>query len=139
MGDILRLLVAGPQLLYVALLAALCALLQTFMQYRRLVFYLRWLCLALFAYFGTVLIVHVPWAEIGWGFVLTFSGDAAFWAIVVAIMGTTISPYLFFWPASQGAEDIKALSRRFHRIRLDTYIGMDLQNLVGLAIIIMTS
>jgi Mn2+/Fe2+ NRAMP family transporter len=137
MGDILRLLVAGPQLLNVALLGALCALLQIFMQYRRFVFFLRWLCLALFAYFGTVLVVHVPGAEVGWGFVPTFSGDASFWAMVVAIMGTTMSPYLFFWQASQEAQDIKALSRRrpllsrpgqapnaFHRIRVDTYIGM---------------
>jgi len=42
----------------------------------------------------------------------TFSGDASFWAMVVAILGTTISPYLFFWQASQEAEDIKVLPRR---------------------------
>jgi Mn2+/Fe2+ NRAMP family transporter len=153
MGDILRLLVAGPQLLYVVFFGALCASLQIFLQYRRFVFFLRWLCLALLAYFGTVLVVHVPWAEVGWGVLVpTFSGDASFWAMVVAILGTTISPYLFFWQASQEAEDIKVLPRRkpllsrprqapdaFNRIRMDTYIGMGLSNVVGLAIIITTA
>jgi Mn2+/Fe2+ NRAMP family transporter len=82
----------------------------------------------------------------------TFSGDASFWAMVVAILGTTISPYLLFWQASQEAEDIKVLPRRkpllsrprqapdaFNRIRMDTYIGMGLSNVVGLAIIITTA
>ena len=57
--------------------------------------------------------VHVPWEEVAWGlFVPTFSSDGAFWTMVVAILGTTISPYLFFWQASQEAEDIKAVPER---------------------------
>src|SRR5215471_10321558 len=153
MGDALSLLIGGPRLLYVIRFGAFCATLQIYMQYTCYVSVLKWLCLALFAYFGTVMVVHVPWEEVAWGlFVPTFSSDGAFWTMVVAILGTTISPYLFFWQASQEAEDIKAVPERkpllrrarqapdaFERIRLDTYVGMAFSNLVGLAIIITTA
>jgi Mn2+/Fe2+ NRAMP family transporter len=153
MGDALGLLIGGPRLLYVILFGALCAGLQTFMRYARYVSLLKWLCLALLAYFGTVMVVHVPWSQAAWGLLVpTLSSDSAFWAMVVAILGTTISPYLFFWQASQEAEDIKAVPERkpllrrpgqapdaFARIRLDTYIGMAFSNLVALAIIITTA
>ena len=153
MGDALSLLIGGPRLLYVIGFGAFCATLQIYMQYTRYVSVLKWLCLALFAYFGTVMVVHVPWGEVAWGlFVPTFSSDGAFWTMVVAILGTTISPYLFFWQASQEAEDIKAVPERkpllrrarqapdaFERIRLDTYVGMAFSNLVALAIIITTA
>jgi Mn2+/Fe2+ NRAMP family transporter len=82
----------------------------------------------------------------------SFSSDGAFWTTVVAILGTTISPYLFFWQASQEVEDIKAVPEReplvtkprqgpdaLERIRLDTYVGMAFSNLVALAIIITTA
>jgi len=153
MGDALAVLIGGPRLLYVILFGTLCATLQIFMRYARYVSLLRWLCLALFAYFGTVLVVQVPWGEVALGlFVPTFSSDGAFWSMVVAIFGTTISPYLFFWQASQEAEEIKIVPERkpllrrpgqaadaFERIRVDTYVGMGLSNLVALAIIITTA
>lgn len=153
MGDALGLLIGGPRLLYGVLFGVLCATLQIFMRYSRYVALLRWLCLALFAYFGTVLVVQVPWGEVAWGVLVpTFSTQTAFWSMVVAILGTTISPYLFFWQASQEAEDIKAVPERkpllrrpgqaldaFERIRVDTYVGMALSNLVALAIIITTA
>src|SRR6478736_8231828 len=99
------------------------------------------------------MVVHVPWGEAAWGLLVpTFSSSGAFWSTVVAILGTTISPYLFFWQASQEAEDIKAVPERkpllrrpgqaadaFARIRLDTYVGMAFSNLVALAIIITTA
>jgi Mn2+/Fe2+ NRAMP family transporter len=123
------------------------------MSYTRYVAMLKWLCLALFAYFGTVMVVQVPWGQVAWGlFVPTISSDGGFWTMLVAILGTTISPYLFFWQASQEAEDIKAVPARkpllrrpgqaldaFERIRLDTCVGMGLSNLVALAIIITTA
>ncbi|WP_416361813.1 divalent metal cation transporter [Mesorhizobium sp. AR02] len=60
-------------------------------------------------YFGTVMFVHVPWTEVANGlFIPRFTLDAPFWTAVVAIFGTTISPYLFFWQASQEVEDQKA-------------------------------
>ena len=153
MGEAVGLLVGGPHLAYVVLFGALCAVLQIVMQYTRYVSILKWLTLALFAYFGTVMVVQVPWAEVAWGlFVPSFSTDGAFWTTVVAILGTTISPYLFFWQASQEVEDIKAVPERqplvtkprqgpdaLQRIRLDTYVGMAFSNLVALAIIITTA
>jgi NRAMP (natural resistance-associated macrophage protein)-like metal ion transporter len=153
MGDALGLLVGGPRIVYVAVFGLLCAMLQIFMTYTRYVAVLKWLCLALLSYFATAMVVHVPWGQVAWGlFVPSFSSDAAFWTMMVAIFGTTVSPYLFFWQASQEAEDIKAVPERkallrrpgqavdaFQRIRLDTYIGMALSNLVALAIIVTTA
>ena len=153
MGDAVGLLIGGPHQLYVVLFGAFCAALQIMMQYARYVSVLKWLTLALFAYFGTLLAVKVPWSEVAWGlFVPTLSSDGAFWTTIVAILGTTISPYLFFWQASQEVEDIKAISEReplmdkprqgpdaLKRIRLDTYVGMAFSNLVALAIIITTA
>jgi Mn2+/Fe2+ NRAMP family transporter len=153
MGDASSLLIGGPRLLYVAGFGALCALLQIFMQYHRYVGVLRWLTLALLAYFGTVMVVKIPWDEAARGFLVpTFSLDPAFWTTVVAIMGTTISPYLFFWQASQEAEDTKQEPHRrplveaprqgpdaLDRIRADTYVGMAFSNAVALAIMITTA
>ena len=150
MGEAVGLLVGGPRLIYyVILFGVICAALQIIMQYTRYVSILKWLTLALFAYFGALMMVKVPWGEVAWGlFVPTLSADPAFWITVVAILGTTISPYLFFWQASQEVEDIKAVPERerlldkprqapdaLERIRLDTYVGMAFSNLVALAII----
>jgi Mn2+/Fe2+ NRAMP family transporter len=153
MGDAAGLLVGGPKLLYVIVFGALCIALEIFMQYSRYVAVLKWLTLALFAYFGTVMVVKVPWAEVARGiFIPTFSSDSAFWTMVVAVLGTTISPYLFFWQASQEVEDIHEIPEReplirvpkqgpdaIGRIRLDTYVGMGFSNLVALAIIVTTA
>ena len=143
MGDAVSLLIGGPHLVYVLAFGVLCAALQIYMQYARYVSVLKWLCLALFAYFGTMMVVHIPWGEAAWGLLVpTLSSSGEFWTMVVAILGTTISPYLFFWQASQEAEDIKAVPERkpllrrpgqaadaFERIRLDTYAGMAFSNL----------
>lgn len=153
MADALKLLIDGPALVYVILFGFTCAILQVFMTYRHYVALLKWLTLALFAYFGTVLTVHIPWSEAALGlFVPTFSTDANFWTTVVAVLGTTISPYLFFWQAAQEAEDTRVRPERkplmrapgqgpaeIERIRLDTYIGMAFSNLVALAIIMATA
>jgi NRAMP (natural resistance-associated macrophage protein)-like metal ion transporter len=153
MADAVGLLIGGPVLIYVIAFGAFCAILQIFMAYRRYVAVLKWLTLALFAYFGTVMVVHVPWGDAALGLLLpTFLPDAVFWTTVVAVLGTTISPYLFFWQAAQEAEDIRVLPERkplvkaphqgpdaIERIRLDTYIGMAFSNLVALAIIIATA
>lgn len=123
------------------------------MQYARYVAVLKWLTLALFAYFGTVMTVKIPWDEAAAGFFLpTFSSDPMFWTTVVAILGTTISPYLFFWQASQEAEDTSEKPQRqplvtaplqgpdaIGRIRADTYVGMAFSNLVALAIMVTTA
>jgi NRAMP (natural resistance-associated macrophage protein)-like metal ion transporter len=91
MGDAVDLLIGGPKVLYVVLFGLLCAVLQVLMQYSRYVSVLKWLTLTLFAYFGTVLVVKIPWAEAARGFFIpTFSADVEFWTTVVAIFGTTI-------------------------------------------------
>ena len=153
MADALGLLIGGPRLLYVIVLAAFCALLQIFVSYQSYAAVLRWLTLSLFSYFGTVLVVKIPWSEVAYGFfVPTLSADVGFWTTVVAILGTTISPYLFFWQASQEVEDIRCIAERkplvkapqqgpdaLDRIRLDTYIGMAFSNVVAIAIIVTTA
>ena len=153
MADALRLLVGGPNFLYVVSFGLLCAGLQVFVPYARYVSILKWLTFALFAYFGTAIIVDIPWGQAAQGFLIpTFSKDTTFWTVVVAIFGTTISPYLFFWQASQEVEEIKNVSRRkpllksprqgadaIDRIKVDTYIGMAFSNLVALAIMFTTA
>jgi NRAMP (natural resistance-associated macrophage protein)-like metal ion transporter len=153
MGDALSLLIRGPKLLYVVAFGILCAMLQVFIPYSRYVSFLKWLTFALFAYFGTVMVVKVPWVEAARGFFIpTLSANAEFWTVVVAIFGTTISPYLFFWQASQEVEEIKDIRERkplvekpkqgpdaIQRIEIDTYIGMAFSNLVALAIMFTTA
>jgi NRAMP (natural resistance-associated macrophage protein)-like metal ion transporter len=153
MADSVRLLIGGPALLYVVMFGALCAVLQVFIDYNRYVSVLKWLTLALFAYVGTLMVVKIPWGEALYGlFIPTFAPDVAFWTTVVAILGTTISPYLFFWQAAQEVEDIRAVAERkplikkpqqgpdaMERIRIDTNVGMALSNLIALAIIMTTA
>jgi NRAMP (natural resistance-associated macrophage protein)-like metal ion transporter len=153
MGDALTLIVGGPKNLYVALFAIGCAVLQVFVDYSRYAKLLKWLTISLFAYFGTLLVVHIPWAEAARGFFIpSLSTQSHMWTTVVAILGTTISPYLFFWQASQEVEDIADVPARkplikapaqgtdaIERIKLDTYVGMALSNLVALAIMLTTA
>ncbi len=153
MGDALKLIIGGPALLYVIAFGVVSIALQVFLKYKRYVSVLKWLTLSLFTYFATVLVVKVPWMEAAKGFFIpTLSSDADFWKTVVAIFGTTISPYLFFWQASEEVEDLKAKPAKEplkqapeqakpanDRIRLDTYIGMGFSNLVAIAIILTTA
>ena len=108
MGDAVWLLIGGPKSLYVVSFAVVCAVMQVFVQYSRYVAILKWMTFSLFAYFGTVLVVHVPWMEFARGLILpTLSPKLDFWTTVVAIFGTTISPYLFFWQASLEIEECR--------------------------------
>src|SRR5580765_8293756 len=102
MGAAAQLLLGGPALLYAAILAVGSLLLQIFVSYRNYVRILKWLTLALFAYVGSVFAVNISWAQALKGlFVPTISFNAGFLTMLAAIFGTTISPYLFFWQASQ--------------------------------------
>lgn len=150
MADAARLVVGGPQLLYVLLFAVICTAIQIFMQYTRYVAVLKWLTLSLFAYVATLFIVKVPWGEAVRSFVVpSMHWDKGYLTTVVAVLGTTISPYLFFWQASQEAEDVRTVSARkilkrapdqgegaLNRIQLDTFVGMGFSNLIALAIMI---
>ncbi|MBV9583428.1 MAG: divalent metal cation transporter, partial [Alphaproteobacteria bacterium] len=153
MGDALRLLVGGPRGLYVVIFAALCTVLEIFSSYERYVKVLKWLTLSLFAYFATALIVQVPWGAVGYSTIvpqLIWKQD--YIVVIVAVLGTTISPYLFFWQASEEAEEERIdpaahplierpreAKREIRRIKIDTYLGMALSNVVAFFIIVTTA
>lgn len=153
MGAAVKLLAGGPSLAYVAAFAVVTTLLATYVRYTRYVWVLKWLTVSLFAYVVTVFIVRVPWAQVARELVIphvTFS--KAYVVAIVAVFGTTISPYLFFWQAEQEVEDdgerlgAKPLRiapeqapSELTRIRLDTYVGMAFSNLVALAIVVTTA
>jgi NRAMP (natural resistance-associated macrophage protein)-like metal ion transporter len=149
MAEASRLLLPGiPQPVFLIGYAFICAGGQIFLHHTRYVAVLKWLTLSLFAYFATLCVVHVAWLEFFEGLVWPrFTVSKDFWLTVVAVLGTTISPYLFFWQASQEVEDTKTEPLRrplrrdpaqgedaLARIRLDTLVGMGMSNLVALAI-----
>ena len=150
MGAAVKILIGGPALLYATLFAVLSVTMETFMPYDRYAKVLKWLCVALFAYVATVFVVHVPWGRALRATVLpAFSLKAEFITSIVAVLGTTISPYLFFWQAEQEVEiehanpqdlplksDPKQAPSELHRIRVDTYTGMAFSNLVAFFIIL---
>jgi len=153
MAAALQLLVGGTLLPYVAVFAAVTVLLEVFVRYSRYVIVLKWLTASLFAYVATVLVAGVDWREVGIRLVapqIEWSGS--YLTVVVAVFGTTISPYLFFWQAEQEVEDtqertgskplLRAPEQARHelvRIRLDTYVGMAFSNLIALCIVLTTA
>lgn len=153
MGDALKLLLGGSERLYAAGLGILSLLLQVFMPYRKYVQVLKWLTLALLAYVATVFWVEVDWGAAARGTLLPpLSWEREYITMVVAVLGTTISPYLFFWQASEEVEHLHAdpeaepvkeapqqARAQLHRIQLDTYIGMGFSNLVAFFIILTTA
>ena len=158
MGEAVRLLAGGRQTLYVLAFGALCIATQIFFSYERTVRILKWLTLALFAYVAVILTVAVPWRQAvneslhPWAF---FPKDASlkdYASMVVAVLGTTISPYLFFWQASQEVEDsnrrpdVQALkadptyvAKHLRRIKIDTFFGMTFSNVIAMCIVIATA
>ncbi|HUN58612.1 MAG TPA: divalent metal cation transporter [Candidatus Binataceae bacterium] len=153
MGDAVYLIVGGIPHLYVLLLASVCAALEIFSRYERYVAILKWGTLSLFAYVATVLVVKVPWGQVAYNtFLPSFSWQKDYIVAIMAVLGTTISPYLFFWQASEEAEDERTMPgaepltaapsqarAEIHRMRLDTYLGMGFSNLIGLFILITTA
>jgi NRAMP (natural resistance-associated macrophage protein)-like metal ion transporter len=153
MGAALRLLVGGSSALYVVVFAALSVFLEVYVSYSRYVSVLKYLTLSLLAYVATVFAVHVPWLKVLHDIALPpLSLDKDYILAVVAVFGTTISPYLFFWQAEEEVEDGRekpespplrdapgAARYEFQRIRIDTVIGMALSNLVALCIVVTTA
>jgi len=121
-----------------------------FIPYSNYAKYLKWLTLSLFAYIGVVFFVHVQWFAVLKATLLPhLTLDREFLMALVAVLGTTISPYLFFWQASQEVEEVranrgeKALKRspaqanaQLGRIRTDTYAGMAFSNIIAFFIIL---
>jgi NRAMP (natural resistance-associated macrophage protein)-like metal ion transporter len=152
MGAALKLLIGGSDFLYMVLFGCASVLLETFARYSRYVSILKWLSLSLFAYVATVLISGVSLWQVAGGLVPHLSLDGKYITMVVAILGTTISPYLFFWQANEEVENEEEnpLSKplrqapgqapaELRRIRFDTYIGMGFSNLVALFIVLCTA
>jgi NRAMP (natural resistance-associated macrophage protein)-like metal ion transporter len=152
MGAALGLLIGGPKHLYPLSFAVICVLLETFMSYARYAAVLKWATLSLFAYVAVVFAAHVPWGSALYSTLvphLVF--DAPHATAMVAVLGTTISPYLFFWQAGQEVEElhrrhVKALcvapreaGPELSRIRTDTIVGMGISNLIALFIIFATA
>jgi Mn2+/Fe2+ NRAMP family transporter len=157
MGEATRLLLGGSARLYSVAFGALCLVLQVFLRYADYVRYLKWLTLALLSYVAVIFTVHVPWPTVISQMVvpqLVMDHDTI--TMVVAVFGTTISPYLFFWQAAQEMEDLRAVNRRngggslppqaepvvrqhLRRIRWDTYVGMGFSNLIAFFIILSTA
>jgi NRAMP (natural resistance-associated macrophage protein)-like metal ion transporter len=153
MAAALHLLIDGPIPAYVAAFAIVTVLLEVFMRYSRYASVLRWLTLSLFAYVATVFVVGVPWLTVAHSLVFPrVKLSADYLTVVVAIFGTTISPYLFFWQAGEEVEDEKedseaeALVRapqqappQMARMRIDTLVGMGLSNVIALFIMLTTA
>jgi NRAMP (natural resistance-associated macrophage protein)-like metal ion transporter len=152
MGDALVLIAGGQSSIYIAFFALVSLTLQVFIPFPRYAPMLKWLTLALFAYVGTVLVVHFPVEVLRDTLIPQLLWRADYVGMLVAVLGTTISPYLFFWQASQEVEEQRATpgheplrdapgQARAHlaRIKLDTYLGMMFSNLIAFCIMLTTA
>ncbi|TMH10878.1 MAG: divalent metal cation transporter [Betaproteobacteria bacterium] len=153
MGQSLQLVVGGPVHLYAVGFGVVCLALEIYLPYRRYVTYLKWLTLVLFAYVAVALAANVSWSAVLSGIVwprVPLSSDML--TVIVAVFGTTISPYLFFWQAALEVEEVEANPKahalkqspsqapsQLRRIDIDTYVGMGLSNAIALFIIIATA
>ena len=153
MGEVAELVTGFDRHLMTVLFVAITLMLQIFVPYHRYVFFLKWLTLSLLAYAAVLFTVHVPWNEVALRtFLPNFVPNADAATMIVALFGTTISPYLFFWQASEEVEDMQAqsgakpltsdapsASRELRRIQWDTWIGMLYSNLTAYFIILATA
>jgi NRAMP (natural resistance-associated macrophage protein)-like metal ion transporter len=153
MGDALALLIGGSSHLYLVIFAVGCVLLEVWSRYHNYVSILKWTSFTLFAYVATALTVSVPWSLVAWDtFVPSFSFQTDYVVAIVAVLGTTITPYCFFWQSSQEAEDERVdplahalieapeeAHSQIARMRIDTYVGMGYSNLISWFIIVTTA
>ena len=152
MGAALRLLVGGSARLYTVGFGIVCIAAEVFLSYPVYAGFLKWLTLSLFTYVAVVFAVHVPWDQALLATLvphLSLDHDQAM--ALVAVLGTTISPYLFFWQSSLEVEDglrrgVRPLrltpclaAPQFKRIRADTVVGMGVSNLIAICIIYATA
>jgi Mn2+/Fe2+ NRAMP family transporter len=153
MGEVAELMTGFNRHLMTAFFVFGTLLLQVFIPYHRYVFFLKWLTLSLLAYAAVLFTVHVPWGQVAlrtvWPKFVLNSGAAA---VIVGVFGTTISPYLFFWQASEEVEDMletqgtaplvrdaRAAGTELRRIRWDTWRGMFYSDLTAFFIILATA
>ena len=151
MAEALRLLVGGAAQVYAVTFGLLCLVLQIFLPYKTYVRWLKWLTLALFSYVVVVFTLHLDWWQVASEVVRprlpAGSNRHEVLLMVVAVFGTTISPYLFFWQAAQEMEDAsdsaphtpQGVRHHLRRIKADTIIGMTFSNLIAFFIILSTA
>lgn len=154
MGEALELVAGGPPHGHALLFGLACALLPVWLNYEAMVRVLKWLTLALLAYVAVVFALHVNWGQVlTHTLVPTLAGGGSYWTMVVAVLGTTISPYLFFWQAAQESEQRQQLERsggvpvqsrafmaeHLYRIKLDTVFGMLFSNLIAFCVMLATA
>jgi len=157
-GEAARLVIGGPPALFIVGFGGLCIAGQVLFSYERSVRILKWLTLALFAYVAVLLTIQVPWRQVGietlqpWAFIDKTKAWKDYAAMVVAVLGTTISPYLFFWQSAQEVEDNNRrpdaaalhkhpeyVAEHLARIKQDTFIGMIFSNLIAICIVVATA
>ncbi len=147
MAEALHLLLGGPSQVYAVTFGLLCLVLQVFLSYQVYVRWLKWLTLALLAYVAVAFTLRIDWWQVAQQLVwpqLQPGREALL--TIVAVFGTTISPYLFFWQAGQEMEDVNAGPKHAHtpaqirghlrRIQWDTLVGMTFSNLIAFFIIL---
>jgi NRAMP (natural resistance-associated macrophage protein)-like metal ion transporter len=153
MGNALQLLLGGSSEVYIVFFALLSLTLQVFVPFPRYAPILKWMTLSLLGYVGTLLVVRIPWHEATIAALLPNPHwKAEYISTLVAVLGTTISPYLFFWQASQEVEEQRATAgheplreaphqaeAHLKRIKVDTWIGMSFSNLVAVCIMLTTA
>lgn len=152
MGAALKLLIGGSGALYTLLFGIVCIVLEVGLSYPRYAAILKWTTLSLFTYVAVVAVVHVPWAHALRALVVPeLQFNAAYATAFVAILGTTISPYLFFWQAGQEIEEqhrhhakplcltASTAGPELKRIQLDTLTGMAFSTVISLAIVFATA
>jgi Mn2+/Fe2+ NRAMP family transporter len=152
MGEVAELIIGYNRHLMTAVFVIATLLLQIFIPYHRYVRFLKWLTLSLLAYAAVLFTVHVPWGQVMLRTVWPdFTPNATAAAVVVGVFGTTISPYLFFWQASEEVEDMhagkgspllqdsRAAEAELRRIRWDTWSGMFYSDLTAYFIILATA
>jgi Mn2+/Fe2+ NRAMP family transporter len=153
MAASLQVVAGGPILIYTVAFGVVSALAEVFVPYHRYVAFLKWLCLALFAYVGIGFVVTVPWGEaLHATFVPHVEWSRRSLEMVIAILGTTISPYLFFWQASEEVEEqhLEQWERplrvapeqsdaQLGKMQTDTWFGMGVSNVVAFFVILTTA
>ena len=153
MGEALRLILGGSAHLYSLLFGVVVVVLQLLLPYQRLAPVFKWLTLSLFAYVAVLFAVHVPWGRVIIATLLPpLQLNSDYLMLLVAVLGTTISPYLFFWQASQEVEEQRAgtdqeplrdapnqARRHLRRIKIDTWFGMIFSNGIAFCIMLTTA
>ena len=153
MGQALELVIGGPSQTYDIMFGVIAVLMQLFIPYRYLAPVLKWLTLSLFAYVAVLLSVDIPWTKLVVATLIPpLELTREYLMLLVAVLGTTISPYLFFWQASQEVEEQRAtrgdtplrdsaLGARgqLRRIKIDTWIGMTFSNAIAFSIMLTTA